>query len=140
VKDNIDHMARKIHGISTGKGFTPPSLDNLPEKLMLAVSELAESLEEHRAGRPLVWFKHEFGCKLGEGIQTVRRNPACTCEAKPEGVLVEIGDAVIRCLHMMHSLLEETGEIGLLDAEVSDVLNLKINYNAGRPAMHGKAY
>ena len=114
--NNVDEMSRVIHEISTGKGFKEPDLTNLPEKLMLSVSELAEALEEHRAGRPLVWFEEGTG--------------------KPEGILVEIGDSVIRNLHMMHSILEKSN----LPYSVSDVLNMKVSFNSDREAMHGKAY
>jgi hypothetical protein len=116
--NNIDVMAKAIHDISTEKGFAPPSLENLPEKLMLSVSELAEALEEHRSLRPdeevLVYFDGE----------------------KPEGILVEIGDSVIRNLHMMHSLLLAAD----LPLSISDILNMKVNFNAGRPAKHGRNY
>lgn len=122
MKD-IDKLAEAIHAISTDKGFTPPSLDNLPEKLMLSVSELAEALEEHRSDKPLVYYEEN----LQDGLK------------KPEGILVEIADSVIRNLHMMHSLLEEANAHVNTEEQwtVSDVIDLKVRYNAGRPSMHG---
>lgn len=113
--DEINILAEQIHGISTSKGFKPPTLENLPEKLMLSVSELAEALEEHRSGRPLVWYEGN----------------------KPEGILVEIADSIIRNLHMMHSLIEQSGDP---DLRVDDIIHMKVGYNAGRPAMHGRNY
>ena len=119
---NINEMGRLIHEISTSKGFKSPSLDNLPEKLMLSVSELAEALEEHRSGKPLVYWKND----------------------KPEGILVEIADSVIRNLHMMHGLLLEAAKENLNDGveelNISDIINLKVGFNAGRPFQHGRQY
>lgn len=114
----INDLAENIHNISTSKGFTPPSLENLPEKLMLSVSELSECMEEHRRGRGLYYEK----------------------DGKPEGILTELADSIIRNLHMMHSLLldynEGQPEIGQLDIEA--VLLYKVGFNAGRPYLHGE--
>lgn len=107
-------LAATIHDISTSKGFAPPTMDNLPTKLMLSVSELSEAMEEHRKERGLVWY--------GEGN-------------KPEGILPELADSIIRNLHMMHSLILEAGSPFGLTA--GDVIVEKVNYNAGRPHMHG---
>jgi NTP pyrophosphatase (non-canonical NTP hydrolase) len=66
---------------SESKGFHEkdkgvPSEYVIPTKLMLAVSELAESLEEIREGKPLFYY--------GE-------------KGKPEGIAAELADVVIRC-------------------------------------------
>lgn len=58
------------------------SVRNMGEMLMLAVSELAEGLEEHRHGRPVHYIDN----------------------GKPEGLAVELADCIIRCLDTMHSL------------------------------------
>lgn len=134
--NQVDDLAAKIHEVSTSKGFTPPSLDNLPEKLMLSVSELAEAMEEHRAGKPLYYVKCvECGTEY-RPWEEIRE--ACLVNGlKPEGILVEIADATIRNLHMMHSLIVNHGFTG----SVSEVLTDKVEFNEGRPAMHGgRAY
>lgn len=140
----MSSMAERIHNISTSKGFKEPDLDNLPEKLMLSVSELAEAMEEHRSGKPLVYFEHDSGCdSLHSQYQTLEGDPApCSCVRKPEGILVEIADSIIRNLHMMHSLIEKYGETEIYDLGLSvfDIVNLKVDYNEGRPAMHGRNY
>lgn len=155
----LNSLALLIHTISTEKGFAPPSLDNLPEKLMLAVSELSEALEEHREGRPLVWYKTTAKFPPGtdvvyssDGIVEVdgtqismddlaERHPEWA-DRRPEGILVEVADAVIRCLHIMHSLIENENlnPDGPSSLTPFGVVKEKIEYNAGRPAMHGKAY
>jgi hypothetical protein len=140
---DVDVLADAIHKISTEHGFSAPSLQNLPEKLMLSVSELAEALEAHRSGEPLLWFKHDAKCVHAPANALHDLLPwrsGCSCpnrKPKPEGILTEIGDSVIRNLHMMIALIEESGNQTL---SVSDILNIKIDYNAGRPAMHGRAY
>lgn len=146
---DIDEVARVIHAVSTEKGFTPPSLDNLPEKLMLSVSELSEALEEHRAGRSLIWHKwtppagFDWPVEVhGNKIEIDGREAGSTellemgWDKKPEGILVEIADSIIRNLHMMQSLLDQQG----WDLSISDIITEKVSYNAGRPEKHGKAY
>lgn len=119
---NVDDLAAEIHEISTDHGFSPPDLNNLPEKLMLSVSELAEAMEEHRGEGRLL-----HGAADPQG------------RWKPDGILVEIADSVIRNLHMMHSILEREGMLRQ-GFTVSGIIVEKVHYNAGRPAMHGKAY
>ncbi|HXQ37226.1 MAG TPA: hypothetical protein VN843_24665 [Anaerolineales bacterium] len=78
----------------------------IPTKLMLAVSELAESLEEVRGGKPLLYY--------GEN-------------GKPEGIAAELADVVIRC-----------GDLaGILGIDLQAVVIEKMNFNEGRPHMHG---
>lgn len=115
IETNINDLAELIHTISTSKGFAPPSMDNLPQKLMLSVSELAEAMEEHRKGRGLRWYQPD---------------------GKPEGILPELADSVIRNLHMMHSLIERDFEyIG--GTTVGEVIMEKVRYNNTRPQLHG---
>lgn len=146
---DVDTLAARIHEISTGKGFKEPDLSNLPEKLMLSVSELSEALEEHRSGKPLVYFVCDSCGGLSPGDTDGHMNESgdywCSHQGrKPEGILVEIGDSIIRNLHMMHSLLEEakaiSGEPSDEQWTVSKILTIKVDYNAGRPAMHGRNY
>ena len=77
-------MADEAYWNSDRKGFHKKDeqiMGTHPEyvvatKLMLAVSELAESLEEVRNGKPLLYY--------GEN-------------SKPEGVAAELADVVVRC-------------------------------------------
>lgn len=79
---SIAEMQDRAWENSERKGFHKKDAD-IPHKeyvvatkLMLAVSELAESLEEVRDGKPLLYY--------GEN-------------GKPEGVAAELADVVIRC-------------------------------------------
>ena len=53
--------------------------DKVPEKLMLAVGELAEAMEEYRRNRIENWFNEDN---------------------KPEGFKIELADCLIRILHL----------------------------------------
>lgn len=140
---NVDVMAAAIHLISTEHGFDPPSLENLPEKLMLSVSELSEALEAHRdLDKPLVYAI----CSECKQMRVPASWPVgpdgWVCHGlalKPEGILTEIGDSIIRNLHMMYSIMFGYSQVGM-DMNVSDILNLKIKYNDSRPFKHGSKY
>lgn len=80
--------------------------------LMLAVSELAEALEEYRAGRALDEV-YEVEDKFGQ--------------MKPEGVPIELADTIIRIADM-------AGRWGIdLDAAIEQ----KMMFNENRPYKHG---
>lgn len=154
---DISTLAETIHGISTGKGFTPPDMENLPTKLMLSVSELSEAMEEHRKERGLLYYQCELcgtkghtpeeedeghyvaGSKVVDAIYRFfnlkpRKVPCPGKIAKPEGILPELADSVIRNLHMMHSLTK--GDVH--DGQKPGVVIVeKVEFNAGRPLMHG---
>lgn len=73
---NISELQAKAYAASEAKGFHESEADrNIPSKMMLVVSEIAEALEEYRATEPNVYFDN-FG--------------------KPEGTVIELADAVIR--------------------------------------------
>ena len=145
----LDELAEAIHRISTSKGFTAPNMDNLPEKLMLSVSELAECMEEHRKGRGLRYYTAK---RDGEDIP-VHMGPdghwyyvgggsrVPPGALKPEGILPELADSIIRDLHMMFSLIEDwNNDVSPDDAfpdTVAGVIEEKVAFNEGRPLMHG---
>ena len=93
--------------IARDHGFKT-SWDNFPEKLMLIVSELSESLEEFRAGRRDVWYRDTDG--------------------KPEGIGMELADVQIRLAELC-----ETLEIDLEACVIE-----KQEFNKPREFMHGK--
>lgn len=74
----IRQWQERVHALAKSKGWYEPGKPRqIPEVLMLMVSELAEALEEYRNGMP-----HEYEGKNG----------------KPEGFAVELADCVIRIL------------------------------------------
>jgi NTP pyrophosphatase (non-canonical NTP hydrolase) len=80
----------------------------MSSKLMLMVSELAETLEEIRKG------KDPAEIYVGEG-------------GKPEGIPVELADTIIRIFD-----LAERHEVDLAHA-----INIKMMFNENRPYKHG---
>jgi hypothetical protein len=141
---NIDDLAIVINQTAREHGFWD-NPRNLGEMLMLTCSELAEALEEDRAGRPHVWFAHKPGCKLAEDFiagrvtkefltESRQGDHGCTCHPKPEGTLVEVIDAIIRLL--------DTGQdmAGRTQYSLGEVMSMKMLYNESREHMHGKAY
>lgn len=155
---DIDELAVKINQTARDHGFWDKER-NFGEMLMLVTSELAEALEEDRNGKPSVYWKcpgcgweslnevpdeigHYIPMSIGSWQDVLRsfglyrRDIPCgyTGKMKPEGALVEIADAIIR--------LCDTGQ-----AEASKtrftlgwVIEHKMEYNAQRERMHGKAY
>ena len=135
----LNALAQEINDNARAKGFWDGDR-NMGEMLMLAVSELAEALEEHRDGKPAEYFQIN-------GKEVRRPSPRADwvavkplaggelqtwtgVTAKPEGVAVELADCIIRCLDTMHSL----------GVDIDGVVARKMAYNASRPHKHGKAY
>lgn len=71
----INDIVKEVHQISKDKGWHDRPRE-LPEILMLAVSELAEALEEYRNNMPESYEK----------------------DGKPEGAAIEMADCIIRIM------------------------------------------
>jgi hypothetical protein len=120
---DYDTLAEQINANAVAKGFWEADR-NMGEMLMLAVSELAEALEEHRDDRPAVWHLHAANCTRFLMQDHGESDDPCICTPKPEGAAVELADCIIRCLDTMHSevpgrihqLVREAG-IAALDAD-----------------------
>ena len=133
----INEMVKKAHENAVNHGFWNPPLD-FGTAIALIHSELSEALEEEREGRPLVWYK----CNEAEGVSACAPQDETDClmygketlckyrSRKPEGVAVELADAVIR-------IADLCGHLGIdLDAAIRE----KMAYNEGRPYKHGKKF
>ena len=89
----MNELAAAVHENAVAHGWWEQERE-LPEILMLCVSELAEALEEYRAGKPNIYYNVEGEEILyadGEACEKYERR-------KPEGVAVELADCVIRIL------------------------------------------
>lgn len=104
----LNNLAAAVHENAVAHGWWEQERE-LPEILMLCVSELAEALEEYRSGRPVLYFPCNAGgvcCEEDGSAHCGSRpynpeNPDAPCSAqskKPEGVAVELADCVIRIL------------------------------------------
>jgi NTP pyrophosphatase (non-canonical NTP hydrolase) len=85
----------------------------LLSKPMLIVTEVAEAAEDARAG----------GEVLGMYFNSA---------GKPEGLLVELADIIIRVGDLAGVIEKKTGQ------KLSHAIAAKTDYNHGRPPMHGK--
>ena len=117
----ISELVARAHDNAVKHGFWNPA-PAFGTSIALIHSELSEALEEVRAGKPGLYFKEVNGFTVTDA--TERRGE------KPEGVAVELADAVIR-------IADLCGHLGIdLDA----VIREKMAYNEGRPYKHGKQF
>lgn len=118
IRQGVKDLQERSHNLSAEKGFwtdeagvdmrTYPTKSWVPEKLMLMVTELAEAMEDYRAGRDL---------------KAVTFRP----DGKPEGFPTELADGVIRILDLAEAL----------GIDLADVIEIKHRYNTSRPWKHG---
>jgi NTP pyrophosphatase (non-canonical NTP hydrolase) len=113
-------LQRDIHQNAIDHGFWEASED-IPTKLMLIVSELSEALEEYRDG-------HMYVRLVSEPSPGGPEDFAPTIVKKPEGFPIEIADVVIRCMDLC----------GHLGFDLGAMVELKMEYNATRPHLHGR--
>lgn len=114
---NLNALRDAAHGNSVAKGFYEAPNQNVSEKLMLVVSELAEALEHARAGNQGLPLSHWWH----DGVNH---------EGKPDGFPVELIDAIIRIADLA----------GWLGIDLDAALKAKLAYNASRPHKHGKKF
>lgn len=132
----LQRLALELHTNSVDHGFWPMvdttyypdakrhfETRNFGEMLALMHSELSEALEEDRDGKPLVYF-----------------GPT----GKPEGAAIELVDGAIRIFDALGSMLDNEEQVikgeGGTPYTIDDLFRLKASFNAGREALHGKAY
>ena len=142
----LNDLAEDIFEANRAKGFWDQERP-LTETTMLIVTELAEAVEEERAGRPAAWYRDHM--KPGDPVETeniafddsglvfhtddVQGGPGHIeplKPLKPEGVDVELIDSLIRLLDLL----------GSRGTDVDGLLRQKLAYNASRPRRHGKRY
>lgn len=140
---NLTTLANDIFEANAAKGFWDRERP-LTETTMLIVTELAEAVEEERAGRPAVWYRHLHGESFLPGDEDVVIMDGGTIHwrgdldgafnlnlpLKPEGVDIELIDALIRLLDLL----------GARGVDVDELLAQKLSFNATRAPKHDKAY
>jgi NTP pyrophosphatase (non-canonical NTP hydrolase) len=137
---------------------------NMGEMLMLATSELAEGLEEHRDGRPVVWYKtvihpsppsmdgwpeqaieayrkmrDNFDIKMmgGEEVQDYHEITEVDHEALVNvGILKPEGLAV----ELADCIIRCLDTMQSLGVDIEAVIEEKMAYNNSREFKHGKSY
>ena len=127
----INELCKLAHEAAVEKGFYERKRE-LPELLMLVVSELSEAMESERKGREVEGFMQEMAKDYAvnfEGFSDDNYRLNFDHEMRG-GIEEEIADAFIR-------LFDICGYYGI-DAEAW--ITAKMKYNKLRPRMHGKKY
>ena len=134
---NLTTLANEIFQANKEKGFWSHPRP-LTETTMLIVTELAEAVEEERAGNAGLWYNDlDNGEDVIAGDAWVDpashlayRESGSQAPLKPEGIDIELIDALIRLLDLL----------GSREVDVDELLKQKLAYNATRAPKHGKAY
>lgn len=133
----INELVKKAHENAACHGFWDDPLD-FGTAIALIHSELSEALEEHRNGNPMIYYPHSKCGECGgrcipDAANDCPDSPE-TCGAyqkgKPEGIAVELSDAVIRIADLC----------GYMGIDLESVISEKMKYNESRPYLHGKKY
>lgn len=108
-KLTIDELVKQSHGLALKKGWWDSEVneDTFAAKLALVHSEVSEALEAWRDSSDIIALYVEDG--------------------KPEGVAVELADAVIRIADLC----------GYFGFDLNEAIQLKHRYNKTRPYRHG---
>jgi NTP pyrophosphatase (non-canonical NTP hydrolase) len=133
----ISELVTRAHDNAVKHGFWNPT-PAFGTAIALIHSELSEALEEERAGRPNFWFHCLEGdpslpCDPTDETDCFQFGHEDRCQhrgKKPEGVAVELADAVIR-------IADLCGHLGI---DLEAAIDLKMAYNETRPFKHGKRF
>lgn len=121
---NINELAKEIHENAVNHGWWEEPR-KFPEVAALIHSEISEALEEYRDGKPLVYGTCAICSEDCEHYGNCDTHDPREC--KPEGLAVELADAIIR-------ILDFTASEGI---DIDAVIMAKHRYNIGRPYRHG---
>ncbi len=127
--DTLNRLAGIYHKTAIELGWWETERE-LPEVLMLCVSELSEALEEYRDGRPNEWYmcNEIFGdstpCLPKDETQWRMFGHTAECEyrsAKPEGIAVAMVDCIIRIFDYLAHI------------DIDGIMKCKMKYYTARP-------
>lgn len=105
----LNELVKRAHETAVRHGFWEPEPE-FGTSIAPIHSELSEALEEARAGKPNLYYN--------------------TGSDKPEGIAVELADAVIR-------IADLCGHLGI---DLDDIVRRKMDYNDKRPHKHGRLF
>lgn len=128
---NLKQFAKDVHKNAVDKGWWVEER-SFGELIALAHSELSEALEEYRSGHEYTEVytvcrncthepKQGYNCSIGEICHNWEKRD------KPEGIPIEMADAIIR-------ILDACEFYGI---DIERALELKHEYNLTRPYRHG---
>jgi hypothetical protein len=123
---NINELAKEIHENAVAHGWWEEPR-KFPEIAALIHSEISEALEEYRDGKPLIYGTCAVSREDCEHYEECSADMLDPSKCKPEGIAVELADAIIR-------ILDFTASEGI---DIDAVILAKHKYNLGRPYRHG---
>lgn len=103
----LPQIQNEVHETAVKHGWWDKE-PSFPETVALVHSELSEALEEYRDGH---------------GTQEIRYDE----KGKPEGIPIELADAIIRILDYC----------GYAEIDIDEAIKIKARYNKTRPYRHG---
>lgn len=118
----IRDLIQESYDTAKEKGWEDPprTVKEIPELLMLIVTEVAEGMEEYRNKKPPLYY-------CGDVPDVFYLFETIDPERKPEGLAAELADVIIRICNMSASL----------NLPLEKALAAKLAYNKTRPYRHG---
>lgn len=128
----IKEFAESVHQVAVDHGWHEGGKEtHFLEYIAMIHCELSEALQEMRADKPLVWYDiydkgddcgggGRCGVVVNEGI-CPGRSGKCKCHHKPEGVAVEMADAVLRILDFLVEMKMGYWQWESFDEMIADV-------------------
>lgn len=121
----VNEFAKDVHENAVAHGWWETER-SFPEVAALIHSKISEALEEYRDGNQIIYDSCTIPgatCRYKETCDEEEKAGAC----KPEGLAVELCDAIIRILDYL----------AYLGVDVEAILVAKHEYNKGREYRHG---
>ena len=121
----VNEFAKDVHKNAVDHGWWETER-SFPEVAALIHSEVSEALEEYRDGNAIIYGCCGFpgaNCEFSETCDKPIKDGTC----KPEGLAVELCDAVIRIFDYL----------AYLNVDIEAVLVAKHEYNKSREYRHG---
>ncbi len=124
----INALAYEIHENAVQHGWWEKERE-FPEIAALIHSEISEALEEYRDGKPDLYFVVETKQNDGTIVPEIRSyySGYYSENEKPEGIAIELADAIIRILDYCAKKR----------IDIEEAIRMKNEYNKGRPYRHG---
>lgn len=125
---NVNTIANLARDVARSKGWEDETR-TVGDRISLWHSELSEALEEHREGYAPA-FVYQEGADKEKGVYLTLSGSAhgtIKPNAKPQGIPIEIADAIIRMLHFCAQY----------DIDIMRAIQWKLRYNLSREERHG---
>lgn len=106
----IKEFAKVVHQVAVNHGWHDPKYEtHFLEYIAMIHCEWSEALQEYREGRPPIWYacgesEHKIPCCPQDEYECRMYGRERVCEyreKKPEGMLVELADGVLRILDFL---------------------------------------